>query len=129
MKTQKIQTLKTLSVVMAGLIVGSLSCNAGAAGMANTENGAQMIYQSHSINHSIYSYVGRTLGKVSVDPQLIYVSQAYSPAIHSYVHSGSEQAVPWNVEYVNTAYNPAIYSYEGHQVNGKVKVLPIEVID
>ena len=64
---------------------------------------------------------------MSLKPELIYVSQAYGPAIHSYAHSGSETAMPWNVEYVNTAYGPAIYSYERPQAESARNVLTIEI--
>lgn len=129
MKSQKEKTLKALTIVVAGLIAGSLSFNALASEKSANAKGAQLIYPSRSINHSIFSYLGNKLEEIAVDPKLIYVSQAYGPAIHSYVHASTETTVPWNVEYVNTAYNPAIYSYEGPQLNGEVKLLPTLTID
>lgn len=124
MKTQKVKSLKTLFIAAAALTVGLLSFGAGASG---TGSDSQVIYQSRSINHSIYSYLSGMPGDVSLKPELIYVSQAHGPAIHSYAHSGTEKAVPWNVEYVDTAYGQAIYSYERRQVEGEVQVLPIVV--
>lgn len=127
MKTQKIITLKYASIAVATMIAGFVSVNAGATERYHSDNGAQVIYQSRAANHSIYEYPSRLLGVVSLKPELIYVDQAYGPAIHSYAHSGSETAVPWNVEYVDTAYGQAIYSYERPLIKSEVKVLPIVI--
>ncbi|MGR9044498.1 MAG: hypothetical protein ACU83N_04320 [Gammaproteobacteria bacterium] len=129
MKTLNQQTLKTLAIVITGICAGALSLNAAANDRKSVESDAKLIYQTRSINHSIFSYLGNIIEEVAVDPKLIYVSQAYGPAIHSYVHSSTETTVPWNVEYVNTAYNPAIYSYEGPLLNGEVELLPTVSID
>ena len=127
MKTQKIKTLRYLSIAMATIMGGLVSVNAGANENSSSAHNAQMIYQSRSVNHSIYSYPSSLPGEVSIKPELIYVSQAYGPAIHSYAHSGSETVVPWNVEYVDTAYGPAIYSYERPQAENTRNVLTIEI--
>ena len=125
MKTQKNKTLKYLLIVT--IFTGLISINASADERFSSAQNAQMIYQSQSANHSIYGYPSSLSGEVSLKPELIYVSQAYGPAIHSYAHSGSETAVPWNVEYVNTAYGPAIYSYERPQAESARNVLTIEI--
>lgn len=128
MINQKIRTLKNLSVAVTLIMTGLVSINASATEKSNSSRDAQVIYQSHSINHSIFGYAGRILGEVSIKPELIYVSQANGPAIYSYTHSGSEKTVPWNVQYVDTAYGQAIYSYGRHQTETAVKIMPI-VID
>ncbi|MGZ8191481.1 MAG: hypothetical protein ACXWTS_09670 [Methylococcaceae bacterium] len=125
MKTQINKTLKYLSIAVSMIISGFVSVNADTVEKFSSDNDAQLIYQSQSANHSIYGYPSSLSGEVSLKPELIYVNQAYGPAIHSYAHSGSETAVPWNVEYVDTAYGQAIYSYERHQTKGVVEVLPI----
>ncbi|MGR8979136.1 MAG: hypothetical protein ACU84H_03460 [Gammaproteobacteria bacterium] len=119
MNTRTIKKSKMLIIGMVALIVGLLPISSGAS------DDAKVIYQSQSTHHNIYSYPGSTKEEVSLKPELIYVSQAYGPAIHSYAHTGSEKVVPWNVEYVDTAYGQAIYSYERRQVDGDVKVLPL----
>ena len=129
MKTQKNKTLKALTIVVAGIAAGALPINVVANDHLTSESGPQLIYQSRSINHSIFSYLSNKLGEIAVEPKLIYVSQAYGPAIYSYAHAGAETAVPWSVEYVNPAYNPAIYSYEGPLLNGNVKLLPTVIVD
>ena len=125
MKTQNIKTLRTLSIAIVALTTGLLLFSVGVSGESGTGSNAQLIYQSQSVSPNIYSYPSNMPGEVSLKPELIYVSQANGPAIYSYPHSGTEKAVPWNVEYVDTAYGPDIYSYDRHQVDGKVSVLPI----
>jgi len=112
MKTQNNKTLKYLAIAVTTIIAGFVSVNAGATENPGTDNKAQVVYQSSSANHSIYGYASNVLAVVSPKPELIYVSQANGPAIHSYAHPGTEKTVSWNVEYVDTAYGPAIYSYE-----------------
>lgn len=126
MKTKKVNTLKILVIAAAALMLGMASFSVGAnEQFSGTGSAAQVIYQPRSINHSIYSYLSRMAGEISLEPKLIYVSQANGPSIYSYAHSNSEKTVPWNVEYVDTAYGQAIYSYERHQIDGEVNVLPI----
>lgn len=120
MNTQKTKILKRLAIVTAALISGLVSFNAGA------EETMKVIYQPQYANHSIYSYLNATLAKIALKPELIYVSQANGPAIHSYPHSVTEQVASWNVGYVDKAYGPAIYSYGEYEHDGAVKVLPIE---
>lgn len=126
MKTQKDNTLKSLSIAVATVAI-LLATDAGASGRYGAGGDAEVIYQSRSANHAIHSYPSSTAGEISLQPELIYVSQAYGPAIYSYRHSGSEQTVPFNVEYTDTAYGQAIHSYERPQLEGEVKVLPIVV--
>lgn len=125
MKTQQLKTTRTFAILKAALTTAVLlSFTVG----ANANSDAEVIYQPSTAHHSIYSYPSSVPGQLSRSPQLIYVSQAYGPAIHSYPHSGTETAAAWNVEYVNPAYGPAIYSYPRYQGNSSVEVLPI-VID
>ncbi|MCK9605921.1 MAG: hypothetical protein M0R33_05660 [Methylomonas sp.] len=125
MKTYKIKTSQSLSIIAAAMISGFISLNAGATEISSPTNNAELIYQSKAASPSIYSYQNSIAGEVSRKPELIYVSQAYGPAIHSYPHVGNETVVPWNVEYVDTAYGQAIYSYDRHQPKGAVDVLPL----
>ena len=127
MKTNKIKTPKYLSIALVTIFGGLASVNAGANEKPSLGNDAQLIYQSRSANHSIYGYPSSLSGEVSLKPVLIYVNQAYGPAIHSYAHSGSETAMPWNIEYVNTAYSQAIYSYERPRTERAPNKLTIEI--
>ena len=129
MKTQITKTPRTLAIIVSALIVGSLPLNAGANDRVNVQNSTPITYQSHSINHNIFSYPSNLQSKASLQAKLIYVSQAYGPAIYSYSHSGTETTVPLNVGYVDTAYNPAIYSYDSPLINGEVNILPTVIID
>lgn len=125
MNTHKVKASKYLSIVVATMIAGFISINAGATEISSPANNAELIYQSKAANPSIYSYQNSISGEVSSKPELIYVSQAYGPAIHSYAHVGNETVVPWNVEYVDTAYGQAIYSYDKYQTEGVVDLLPL----
>ncbi|MBS3954876.1 MAG: hypothetical protein KGZ88_18135 [Methylomicrobium sp.] len=116
-------------MIVSGLIIGSLSLNAGANDRVNVQSSTPLTYKSHSINHNIYSYPSNIQSKASLQAELIYVSQANGPAIYSYSHSGTETTVPLNVGYVDTAYNPAIYSYDSPLIKGEVDVLPTMIID
>lgn len=128
MNTQKIKKYKFILSVLAAISFGIFSIGANAGGKGSTADDSQVIYQSSFAHHSIYNYLSNIPGVVSLKPEIIYVSQANGPAIHSYPHAGSEITVPWNVEYIDTAYGPAIYSYTRGHVESEVKVLPI-VID
>lgn len=126
MKTQNRKISKHVSMAVAMLIAVFGALNAGAVGNANlATDEARVIYQSQSVNHSIYGYPSSLKGESSSTAELIYVNQAYGPAIHSYQHVGGEITVPWNVEYVDTAYGQAIYSYERRGGEGLVKLLPM----
>ncbi|MDO8844460.1 MAG: hypothetical protein Q7U98_15395 [Methylicorpusculum sp.] len=129
MKTQIIKKPRALAIIVSGLIFGSLSLNAGANDRINIQSSTPLTFQSHSINHNIYSYPSNLQSKASLQAELVYVSQANGPAIYSYSHSGTETTVPLNVGYVDTAYNPAIYSYDSPLINGQVEMLPTEIID
>jgi hypothetical protein len=129
MKTQKIKTPHALTLIISGLILGLLSLNAGANDRVNVQNSTPLTFNSHSINHNIYSYPNAIENKTSLQAELVYVSRANGPAIYSYSHSGTETTVPLYVGYVDTAYNPAIYSYDSPLINGEVDVLPTMIID
>lgn len=128
MNTYNINTSKYLSIVAAAAFAGFLSLNVAAAETSKPTKDTALIYQSKAANPSIYNYQNSIPGEVSPKPELIYVSQAYGPAIHSYAHVGNEVVVPWNVEYIDTAYGQAIYSYDGgYRTEGVVEVLPLEI--
>lgn len=128
MKTRNFNTSNYLPIAAAAIVAGLLSFNVGATETSKHGNDAALIYQSKSANPSIYSYPNSVPGQVSAKPELVYVSRAYGPAIHSYAHVGSEISVPWNVEYIDTAYGQAIYSYDNNrQSEGVVDVLPLVI--
>ncbi|AEF99949.1 hypothetical protein [Methylomonas methanica] len=128
MKTHNTNTSNYFPIAAAAILSGLLSFNVGATETSIPGKDAALIYQSKSANPSIYSYLNSVPGKVSAKPELVYVSRAYGPAIHSYAHVGAEMVVPWNVEYVDTAYGQAIYSYDNNNHSeGVVDVLPLEI--
>jgi hypothetical protein len=99
--------MKTSSIKNIG--VGALFVLIASAAYADSD--AELIYQPQTAHHGIYSYPASVPAEVSRSPELIYVDQAYGPAIYSYRHAGNETASAYNVEYVDTADSPAIYSY------------------
>jgi hypothetical protein len=123
MKTQQLKTPWTFVILKAGLVAGLLSFGIG----ASADSDAEVIYQPSTAHHSIYSYPSNVPGIKSISPQIIYVSQAYAPAVYSYPHSGEDTVRAFNVEYVDTAYGPAIYSYPRNKgKSSSVEVLPIQ---
>ena len=125
MRAQPIKISKNPLIALSAAMMGLVATNGFAIEKPSLAENAQLIYQSRSANHAIYSYPSSVTGKVALEPEIIYVSQAYGPAIHSYEHTGSEIAVPWNAEYVDSAYGRAIYSYKGVRGKGTVHLLPI----
>lgn len=91
---------------------------------AHADTNAELIYQPHTAHHGIYGYPSSVPAEISRSPELIYVDQAYGPAIYSYRHTGKETAAVFNAEYVDTATGPAIYSYGKNRNNGDVKARP-----
>lgn len=121
MKTPQLKSPGTFAILKVALAAGLLSFGIGASASSD----AEVIFQPSTAHHPIYSYLSNVPGIKSLSPQLVYVSQAYGPAIYSYPHSGTETTAAWNVEYVDTAYGPDIYSYPRHEGNSSVEVLPI----
>lgn len=123
MKTQQLKKPWTSAILKAGLAACLLSFGIG----ANADSKAEVIYQPSTAHHSIYSYPSNVPGIKSISPQIIYVSQAYGPAVYSYPHSGEDTVRAFNVEYIDNAYGPAIYSYPRNQgKSSRVEVLPIQ---
>lgn len=117
-------TLKSISLVAA--LAGLLAAGGVQAGGHYGHGGnTEVLYQSRSANHAIPGYPSSVPAEVSAQPQMVYVSQAYGPAIYSYPHVGTDQAVPLAFEYTDTAYGQAIHSYDRVKVEGEVKVLPL----
>ncbi|WP_084191008.1 hypothetical protein [Methylomarinum vadi] len=125
MNGQLATTMKNVAIALTSLMLGLAALGAGASENSSLAEGTQLIYNSHSANHGIHTYPSNLVGEVSLHPEIIYVSQAYGPAIHSYHHTGSETSVPWNVEYVDTAHGQAIYSYERVRAEGSLELLPV----
>lgn len=125
MKSQPTKTMKNAAIALSSLILGLTALDATANEKSGSDEEAQLIYNSHSANHGIHAYPSNLVGEVSQHPEIIYVSQAYGPAIHGYQHAGTETNVPWNVEYVDTAYGRAIYSYESVKNRGSLKLLSV----
>lgn len=124
MKTRNYTTLKSISIALA--VAASLtSAGANAGGHYGHGGNTEVLYQSRAANNAIPGYPSSVPAEASAQPQMVYVSQAYGPAIYSYPHVGTEQAVPLAFEYTDTAYGQAIHSYDRPKVEGEVRVLPI----
>jgi hypothetical protein len=124
MRTHKEKMIKVWIMLVFSLMAILASMSAGAREDIYNESEARVIYQNSFGHHGIYSYPSSVKSEAARQPEIVYVSLAYGPAIYSYAHPGTEKNVSWNVEYVDPAYGPAIYSYERAQKNGEVRVLP-----
>lgn len=125
MNTYGRNTAKYSGIVVVTAMLGLASLTVAAGEKTGKVDEAQLIYQSQTANHNIYSYSGRFRGDVAEKPLLVYVNRAYGPAIHSYEYTGDEIVVAWNVEYVDTAFGQAIYSYGKKQAEGSLELLPV----
>jgi len=55
--------------------------------------------------------------------QIIYVNNAYGPAIYSYPSKVNHQVTAFNVEYVDTANGPALYSYPNNKPKHHLRLM------
>ena len=109
MKTQA--TTHVIAVVSA-LTLSALGIPGAKAETADVTNA--LIYNNRAYAQDI-GYGDNTAPARKVEnAEIIYVNNAYGPAIYSYPSSLSHQITAYNVEYIDMAYGSAIYSYSSN---------------
>ena len=120
----KTQARKYAIAVASALILSALDIAGAKAETTNATNATNaMIYNNRAYVQDI-GYAPNPVAAWKVeDAKIIYVNNAYGPAIYSYLGNVSNQVTPFNVEYVDTAYGPAIYSYPNNNPKHRLELV------
>lgn len=129
MNIRKLKQHAALGFVILGLVGSPLAL----AGHEASERGQEppdsgLVYTSTALSQAIFSYLNlEGTEQRAIQPQIVYVDQAYGQAIYSYPRVAADTVTAFNVRYVDQAYGPAIYSYPSlNDSRGFVEVLPME---
>jgi hypothetical protein len=98
-----------LIAVVSALAFGALNSVSGKA--ETTGNTGSLVYNNRAYMQDIGYGPNPAPAQTIQDAEIVFVSNAYGPAIYSYPNNVGNQVTAFNVEYVNTAYGQAIYGY------------------
>jgi hypothetical protein len=104
------------AITLAALVIGEAHAD-------TTSGTGSLIYNSRAYAQ-VTGYGPNPMPAQKVEnAQIIYVNNAYGPAIYSYPSPVSHQATAFNVEYVDSANGQAIYSYPNTNPKHHLKLM------
>jgi hypothetical protein len=100
----------------------------GALGIAGTRAETPDVTQALIYNNRAYvqdiGYAPNPVFARKVEAtEIVYLNNAFGPAIYSYPSNSSNQATAFNIEFVDTAYGPALYSYPNNNPKHRLELV------
>ena len=126
MNTAKITKTTALGFIFATSLALSGAAVADSGG-SHRQFGPGLSYVSQAYGPAIHSYLNlEGAERGAFHPVIVYADQAYGQAIYGYPRVGSDTVTAFNLQYVDTAFGQAIHGYPSVGNSvGEVDILPV----